>query len=1157
MAAILTGVVIAVSLLVTGCSNVVAPSFPQPGGKGTVLVSFSAGRAALSPVEMDFDVYEFIFHKAGDGTSEAFSKNKNELFTFTLELNKEYTLEVKAYKDSIGAENLAATGVSGSFTVSSSTKVNVKLTGLMSGGPGGTFSFDIKYPDGAHIEELVLIGEEETGLTDGAALTSDGELWEIRGSVDVEAGWYFLIVRLEGSDGSRAGYANGVAIYSGQTTHYGSETEPVVFEAEDFKAQPEDPNAPEQVLEWHGFNVAGESHYFNNDRTSAEFDEESNYDRSRAIGYRYQNFKDSNEDTWHDVLKVVPPTEKYPEQYLYFNDYSGYEEFTVALTYNLVNSGNYKLSMWFMVEGGVETPAFCWVNTGGEDGDLYASTGDPEYEPFEPWREMLGSRSYVIAQRDTWYYLEKTFTVWGNDEIGLLTRELNNSAGIKDATLYIRDVQLDYNGKPVVDTTSDVKITPASFSLIQGKTRQLSANMEVYWSSNNGSVATVDADGLVTAVSVGTAIITAASKEDSANSATASVKVIEPGTRYIALTFDDGPDGYWTPLFMDVLAQYGASATFFQIGGKVDGPSGISAATAAAGHEVGNHSWSHSNIWNMSTQAVVDNELIPTQQTIFNATGAYPKVYRTPVLWYTDDAEESGQPMAYSGGRLHGWEKQYGRYIEEAARKAGLALIDATLHQINDFDTDPSIYNIPGSLLPWIIDHNLAQDWGILLLHDGAGVSGTTWPALPLILEYLQEEGFEVLSVSQLVEKRRAAAGISWELEPGHIYYGFQELPRHVKRITIEKDSSAVSWFEEDNDNYQGNITIGMDQPVSLTAQVTTKGNGTCDPELYWYSDDKNIVTVNESTGVLNAVGWGSTTIRAVAGGKVALLTVTVNTEPVDVNTIASWAEFEEAGSIPGVGDPANIGGEYPGSGASYEIDSFYGYDNVLKLVPPAEGYPRAGIALTYDVPYSGRYTFTMDVYVESAREDVTILWYDCTKFQQGGIIFQYDNLPPGEWVTNITGSLVIGKDATTGLLTRRYEDDTGDSIFGLRNTTIYIKNFKLELEGIEDPLIEIEAPVTTEAPVNKTITLEWAKDGRLISEDSLTITLGQSVTLTTKAVFPNYEWRVDGWEVEGNNAPGFIFDSTGKKAKTYNISLWVDGNVAGDAVEITVVEAK
>src|SRR5439155_1241545 len=44
--------------------------------------------------------------------------------------------------------------------------------------------------------------------------------------------------------------------------------------------------------------------------------------------------------------------------------------------------------------------------------------------------------------------------------------------------------------------------------------------------------------------------------------------------RTIALTFDDGPDPEWTPRILDVLARYGAHATFFEIGSRGHDPRG-------------------------------------------------------------------------------------------------------------------------------------------------------------------------------------------------------------------------------------------------------------------------------------------------------------------------------------------------------------------------------------------------------------------------------------------------------------------------------------------------------------------------------------------------------------------------------------------------------
>jgi len=67
--------------------------------------------------------------------------------------------------------------------------------------------------------------------------------------------------------------------------------------------------------------------------------------------------------------------------------------------------------------------------------------------------------------------------------------------------------------------------------------------------------------------------------------------------RRIALTFDDGPDPVWTPRVLDVLAGRGVRATFFLVGERAERAAGVVNAIASAGHEVGNHGWSHVSLW--------------------------------------------------------------------------------------------------------------------------------------------------------------------------------------------------------------------------------------------------------------------------------------------------------------------------------------------------------------------------------------------------------------------------------------------------------------------------------------------------------------------------------------------------------------------------------
>jgi len=64
-------------------------------------------------------------------------------------------------------------------------------------------------------------------------------------------------------------------------------------------------------------------------------------------------------------------------------------------------------------------------------------------------------------------------------------------------------------------------------------------------------------------------------------------------TKYVALTFDDGPKEGTTDLLLDGLRQRGASATFFVVGEQAVLHTDLLRRMQEEGHQVGNHTWSH------------------------------------------------------------------------------------------------------------------------------------------------------------------------------------------------------------------------------------------------------------------------------------------------------------------------------------------------------------------------------------------------------------------------------------------------------------------------------------------------------------------------------------------------------------------------------------
>lgn len=92
----------------------------------------------------------------------------------------------------------------------------------------------------------------------------------------------------------------------------------------------------------------------------------------------------------------------------------------------------------------------------------------------------------------------------------------------------------------------------------------------------------------------------------------------------VALTFDDGP-GALTDAVLDLLADEGVPATFFQVGSSVPGNDAIEHRILRAGHVLANHTWSHPVM-----QGGYVAEITNTQDAIRTASGFTPCLFRAP-----------------------------------------------------------------------------------------------------------------------------------------------------------------------------------------------------------------------------------------------------------------------------------------------------------------------------------------------------------------------------------------------------------------------------------------------------------------------------------------------------------------------------------------------
>ncbi|MEU7500833.1 polysaccharide deacetylase family protein [Streptomyces griseofuscus] len=98
---------------------------------------------------------------------------------------------------------------------------------------------------------------------------------------------------------------------------------------------------------------------------------------------------------------------------------------------------------------------------------------------------------------------------------------------------------------------------------------------------------------------------------------------------YVGLTFDDGPSNDHTPAVLNALRQNGLRATMFNEGQYAAAYPAQVKAEIDAGMWVGNHSYTHSHLTQLS-QAQIDSEVSRTQQAVASAGGGTPKLFRPP-----------------------------------------------------------------------------------------------------------------------------------------------------------------------------------------------------------------------------------------------------------------------------------------------------------------------------------------------------------------------------------------------------------------------------------------------------------------------------------------------------------------------------------------------
>ncbi len=190
------------------------------------------------------------------------------------------------------------------------------------------------------------------------------------------------------------------------------------------------------------------------------------------------------------------------------------------------------------------------------------------------------------------------------------------------------------------------------------------------------------------------------------------------GRREIALSFDDGPHPRYTPQILEILAEYDIRATFFMVGENVTYYPSAAEAVVAAGHEIGNHTFSHKQFNRMNEQEM-RREIAACEDAIASIAECRPQFIRPPEGQLNDTMRRVIGTLDY---RIVLW----------------------------DVDTRDWAHTPPATICRNILE--TVQPGDIILMHDFIGHDSPTPEALRLVIPSLLARGYRFVTVGELVD---------------------------------------------------------------------------------------------------------------------------------------------------------------------------------------------------------------------------------------------------------------------------------------------------------------------------------------------------------------------------------------------------------------------
>ncbi len=195
----------------------------------------------------------------------------------------------------------------------------------------------------------------------------------------------------------------------------------------------------------------------------------------------------------------------------------------------------------------------------------------------------------------------------------------------------------------------------------------------------------------------------------------------DPNSKKIALTFDDGPHPYKTDIVLDILAKHDVRATFFVVGENVSYYPEPLRRAVALGHEIGNHTYHHALLSHACEKNTAD-EIEKTEEIVFRTAGYRTKLFRPPEGAYNACALDVVKSKDY---RVILWTVDTRDWENTSAEDMVKTVMT----------------NVKGG--------------SIILFHDYMSKKSHTPEALEILLPKLLAQGYEFVTVSELLEQSK------------------------------------------------------------------------------------------------------------------------------------------------------------------------------------------------------------------------------------------------------------------------------------------------------------------------------------------------------------------------------------------------------------------